>query len=829
MAPAARPTRRTWRTALAGMTALALGSALVIAQQASAAPGGPDAQKAVGYLTAPGQLVDGHYYDAYGLGRADWGLTIDGAYALAAQGGNDTAYSKLVDFLATNGKDPAGTDVVSWTGIGTDYLDGGSVGKLALLAEAAGRDPHSFAGQDLIAALAKATCTGAAPIGKSTCNGNGNYAGGSSVFKQAVGIIGQVRGGAGEAAVAQPAAYLLGLQNANGGWASLIPSGGGGSDIDSTAMAVMALSLVPGDAAAGAAQRGIAWVAGTQLSDGAFPGFAPPGSEPAHSTNSTALALQVLRLSAANHTAQTAKALAFLATTQNRDGGFDIDSANDGSDVRATTQVVSGTVGRSYATLLRDLGARSHAVTGAAYLVGKLTDGTHLESSFDNGDGTVTTFIDYGLTADLALALASTESQNASLAKVVGYLRAHVGDYVDQKGSIGGPYGGGAGKLAVLAESTGQNPTSFGGVDLLKVLTDNVCTTDNSDPKAFDPCSAAGDFRGAFSGSSQAFGVLALGRAGVAVPAPALTRLGQLQCADGGFSSTLIAPGTACTSEVDTTGYALQALSLQPTSQAAVARGWEYLRTVQGADGGWAGASGVNANSTGLATQAVLALLEQGGYVGTGAGARVKAATTAKPKVAAAVAAVAGGATPAGSVEGAQAAFTFLLGLQRAGGGFDVSAPQPGDDGARIRATTQAVPALSGAFLTTTLDRVTPVGPPPTSTTTTTTAPSTTSTSTALNTSTTTTATSTGTTTSTTSSTSSASSSATTSPTTSPTSSGRSTSAGSGTDPSGPTANGDLAHTGTPVSLVVGIALLLLFVGLVLLVGGRLSARRGRL
>jgi hypothetical protein len=793
--PATQPARRRWRTSLAGVTALAVGSALLAAaQQAAAAPGGPDPQTAVAYLTAPEQLVDGHYYDPFGLQQADWGLTIDGALALAAEGGNDAAYVKLVDFLAGNGKDAAGTDVISWTGIGSDFTDGGSIGKLALLAETAGRNPHQFAGHDLVAELAKTVCTGTAPIGQSACEGAGNYAGGSSVFKQAFGIIGQVRGGAGDAAVATPAAFLRSLQKSDGGWPSLIPAGGAASDVDSTAMAVMALTLVPGDAAASAAQRGIAWVAGTQLADGSFPGFAPPGSEPAHSTNSTALALQALRLSSPNHSTEITKAHAFLAGAQNADGGFDIDSANDFSDVRATTQVVNGIVGRSYATLLRDRSAAAHAATGAAYLVGRLTDGTHLESSFDDGQGNVQTFVDYGLTADLALALAGTNSQDATLAKVVGYLRAHVGDYVDQTGVAGGPYGGAAGKLAVLAESTGQDSASFGGVDLLTVLTGNVCTTGNPDPNAFDPCSAVGDFRGAYSGASQALGVLALGRAGVAAPAPALARLVQLQCADGGFSSVLIAPGAACTSDVDTTGYALQALSLQPTRQAEVARGWQYLRSVQGDDGSWSGTAGANANSTGLATQAVLALLDKGGYVGTGTGA----------------AAVAGGSTPAGSVNGAQAAFAFLEGLQRGDGGFDVSTTEAGDDGTRTRATTQAVPALAGALLTTLLDPVTPVDPP---TSTTTTSP--TSTTTAPSSTTTTSPTSTATdSTTTTASPSSTSSSITGS--TPPT--GGSTPAGT------VTASGDLAQTGSPVGVLVAVAVLLLLAGLLLLVGRRMTA-----
>ena len=768
------------------------------AHQASAAPTGPDPQQAAAYLTAPAQLVDGHYYDPFGLGQADWGLTIDGALALAAQGGKDAAYGKLVDFLAANGKDPAGTDVISWTGIGTEFVDGGSIGKLALLAEVAGRDPHQFAGHDLVAELAKATCTSTTPIGQSPCAAAGNYAGGSSVFKQALGLIGQVRGGAGDVAVAPAAAYLSACR-------APTAAGRASSRRGSHLRRRQHRHRRYGPHPRARGRRGGRDGTGDRLG----------GGHPARrrrlprvrATRQRARSQHQLhgarRAGAAalggDHSAQIAKALTFLAGTQNGDGGFDIDSANDFSDVRATAQVVGGIVGRSYATLLHSLGASAHAVTGAAYLVGRLTDGTHLESSFDDGQGGTVTFVDYGLTADLALALASANSQDATLAKVVGYLRAHVGDYVDQSGAAGGPYSGAAGKLAVLAESTGQSPSAFGGVDLLALLTGNVCTTGNPDPNAFDPCTAAGDFRGAYSGVSQALAVLALGRAGVAVPAPALTRLGQLQCADGGFTSVLIAPGAACTSDVDTTGYAVQALSLQPSGQASVARGWEYLRGAQSAGGGWSGAAGVNSNSTGLATQAVLALLDRGGYVAT-------AATSAK---AAALAAVAGGSTPAGSVNGAQAAYGFLVGLQRPDGGFDVSSTEAGDDGTRTRATTQAVPALAGAFLTTLVDPVTPVDPaPPTTTTTTSTTPPTSTTST----------------TSTTTDPSSTTSS--TSATTPPTSTGSASSTPSGgSTPAGTVAaSGGLASTGIPVGLIVAVGVLLLLAGLVLLVGRRMTA-----
>ena len=454
--PATRPTQRRWRTSLAALAAIGMGSVLLVgAHQASAAPTGPDPQQAAAYLTAPAQLVDGHYYDPFGLGQADWGLTIDGALALAAQGGKDAAYGKLVDFLAANGKDPAGTDVISWTGIGTEFVDGGSIGKLALLAKVAGRDPHQFAGHDLVAELAKATCTGTTPIGQSPCAAAGDYAG------RLLGLQAGPRSHrpgprrrrtppcAGGRVPARPPERRRRLAE---------PHPVRGSRLRRRQHRHRRHGPHPRARGCRGGRDGT----GDRLGGGhparrrRLPGFAPPGSEPArqhqlHSTRRAGVAAL-----GGDHSAQVVKALTFLAGTQNGDGGFDIDSANDFSDVRVMAQVVGGIVGRSYATLLRDLGASAHAVTGAAYLVGRLTDGTHLESSFDDGQGGTVTFVDYGLTADLALALASANSQDATLAKVVGYLRADVGDYVDQTGVAGGPDSGAAGKLAVLAESTGQ-------------------------------------------------------------------------------------------------------------------------------------------------------------------------------------------------------------------------------------------------------------------------------------------------------------------------------------------------------------------------------------
>ena len=309
------------------------------------------------------------------------------------------------------------------------------------------------------------------------------------------------------------------------------------------------------------------------------------------------------------------------------------------------------------------------ADSGSAYLVTQLVDGTHV-----NFAGTSDP--DYGLTADVAIALAATGGHDETLSRVVGYLAAHVADYADPNGAgaFPGPYSGATGKLALVAEITWQDPQALGGFDLLTALTSHVCTSADAASIAAGTCTAVGDFYQAFSGISQALGVLALARGGVTVPASAVTRLEQLQCSDGGFSSVLIAPGSSCTSDVDATGYATQALDLLPGATTVVQSAKSYLLAAQGAGGGYTGAAGVNANSTGLAVQALLTLDGPGSDTAITAG------------------------------------LAFLLTQQNSDGGFDPNATTNKSD---ARATTQAVPALARASLTTLSDPVTAVPPTP--------------------------------------------------------------------------------------------------------------------
>ncbi|HEX4729193.1 MAG TPA: prenyltransferase/squalene oxidase repeat-containing protein, partial [Jatrophihabitans sp.] len=565
-------------------------------------------------------------------------------------GNNPSALIKLVDFINQRGKDGSGNSVDDWTGIGTPYATGGSLAKEALLAEVGGYDPTSFGGHDLVSALAGTSCAAASTGSDTSCAAAGNYSYTSSVFGQALGVLAQLRAGD-TARVGAPLSYLKSLQRPDGGWPSLIPPGSS-SDTDSTAIAVMALALAPNSSTAVA--NGLSWLAGQQLPDGGFPGTA------GDSINSAALSTLALRLDQASYGSAVDRAESFLAGQQNSDGGFNVAAGTPGSDVRASVQAVNAAVGTSFGTLRRDVPALVAAANGARYLTQQLVDGNHLTSPFGP---------DYGLTADLALALAAAGGQDGTLAKVVGYLRAHVADYADPAGTgqYPGPYSGAVGKLALLAEVAGQDPHSFGGFDLLATLTGHVCGAADQ----AGACTAAGDFYQSFSTVSQSLAVLALARAGLTPPAAAVSRLESLQCPGGGFSSTLIIGGASCTPDPDTTSFALQALSLVPGAGSVVTAAAGYLAGTQQADGGYLGAAGENTDSTALAVQGLLAA----------------------------------GGSSASTVAAGQA---FLLGLQNPDGGFGIRSSSPASD---VRSGTQAVPALIGATLVTLSEPVLPISP----------------------------------------------------------------------------------------------------------------------
>ena len=227
----------------------------------------------------------------------------------------------------------------------------------------------------------------------------------------------------------------------------------------------------------------------------------------------------------------------------------------------------------------------------SAYVVASLADGDHVVGPFGP---------DLGQTADVALGLAAAGGQAPALAKVVAYLKANAASYVHGDPSFGekadANYAGPTGKLALVAQVTGNDPTAFGGLDLLAELRALQSPTGR-----FLDDSAFGDFSNPLG---QAFDVLALQRAGGA-PRLAVDALVAAQCPDGGLPDAF--GGATCAASADATGLALQALvAADAGCPADAALG--YLQTHQSADGSFtsnavdpAKAPAANVNSTAYA------------------------------------------------------------------------------------------------------------------------------------------------------------------------------------------------------------------------------------
>jgi hypothetical protein len=242
-----------------------------------------------------------------------------------------------------------------------------------------------------------------------------------------------------------------------------------------------------------------------------------------------------------------------------------------------------------------------NAQHAAAYVVGHLTGRDHVVGKFGP---------DLGQTSDVALGLAATTGQGAALAKVLTYLDTHAGAYVHGDPSTGekkgAHYAGSTGKLALVAQAAGKNPSAFGGLDLIGELRALMA----SDGRFRDD-SKFGDFSNPLG---QAFDILALQRGTTeGAPQAAIDNLLTAQCKDGGFAETFPKVGAPCSATPDATGLALQALAAKGSGCWALkARSW--LTAHQQADGSF-GSSATdpskpaepNVNSTAYATIGLMA------------------------------------------------------------------------------------------------------------------------------------------------------------------------------------------------------------------------------
>lgn len=257
------------------------------------------------------------------------------------------------------------------------------------------------------------------------------------------------------------------------------------------------------------------------------------------------------------------------------------------------------------------------AEAAAGWLATQLVDGDgdgqgdHIEITIDlNGNGQISDderFPDYGLTADTIVALAAAGVGGDASTAATDYLEANVELYVGDADGVGDPdgeyYAGALAKTLLVADVTGRDPADFGGVDVSARLLSTETVSGR-----FSDISAFGDFS---NNIGQAFAVLALARTapGELSPEAAGFLVGQ-QCADGGAldgNVPLIIDADPCAASsvsIDTTSFAVQSYGAVEENAAARA-GLEFLHRNQADDGGFSDMGVANANSTGLAAQAL--------------------------------------------------------------------------------------------------------------------------------------------------------------------------------------------------------------------------------
>jgi energy-coupling factor transport system substrate-specific component len=300
----------TWE--LPGATLAPVALALVVAAGLTLAPPAHAATPQAGYLMAA-QNGDGGLGPAPGQGSSalysGWGVL-----GLAAAGVNPQSVAKGGHSL---------TDYVISSAGGSS--DPGSIERTILALCAAGLDPHSAAGHDLVAQL------------------QGQIAGDGSVSHQvnltAFAILALRAAGAGPPG--SSVAWLERQQDSDGGFN--YGTAGGSSDVDDTGAALEALA---GSGDAGAVGRAIGFLRAQQNRDGGFP--ADPGQD--SNAQSTAWAVQGLLAVGTDpgtlHAGGSPSPVQYLQSLVAPDGHVAYSRSNDQTPVWVTGEAMMALAGK---------------------------------------------------------------------------------------------------------------------------------------------------------------------------------------------------------------------------------------------------------------------------------------------------------------------------------------------------------------------------------------------------------------------------------------------------------------------------------------------------
>lgn len=325
--------------ALALLLGLAPGaSTAAVATQATPAPAatplaGSALPDAVAWLQAQ-QLPDGAFagFD----GGADPGVTADAVVALRSA---DVAGITTGDAL------PRAVAYLEGRAAEAVAAGPGAAAKLTLAAVAGGRDPRSFGGQDLVAALSAPVPTGT-PVALEGAFGD-------DLYDHLTVVLAMVA--AGEPVPPAALDLIRRTQAANGGWAFDGATASEATDSNTTALAIQAFVAagLPADAGiadgsdlanAPVVSKGLQALRGFQASEGGF--VFQPADPPLPDANSTALAVQaILAVGQDPSSAEWGNAAGALGDFANPGGGIRYVGADPADNLFATLQAIPALAG----------------------------------------------------------------------------------------------------------------------------------------------------------------------------------------------------------------------------------------------------------------------------------------------------------------------------------------------------------------------------------------------------------------------------------------------------------------------------------------------------
>ena len=240
-----------------------------------------------------------------------------------------------------------------------------------------------------------------------------------------------------------------------------------GPDTNQTAIAAAALALA---GKTESARRAVVWLNGVQSGDGGWPYYPGGGSD----ANSTSLAILALRnVQPQDRSARVPNAVTYLSTLQiacgQPDGGAMPYQGGGVANRLASSEAMAGIVGKfpivQDATLKRNPRCTGSVEKKlASYLATSITKNGVLTSDFGTG-------ADYGSTARSVIGLNAMGLGKAAVARGSKALQANARDYALPKG-VADP--GALGLLLLTAEATGADTKSYGGVNLVRTLSSSI-------------------------------------------------------------------------------------------------------------------------------------------------------------------------------------------------------------------------------------------------------------------------------------------------------------------------------------------------------------------